>query len=171
MIMGVELNHTIVSARDKEASARFLADVLGLADTVPFGPFMGVEVDNGVTLDFADADGDITPQHYAFLVSEENFDEIFGRIRERGLAYWADPARSHPGQINTRDGGRGVYWDDPDGHFYEILTRPYGRGGWRPPDDRTLAAAATGPSDHHLDPAPAGPSPGGLRQPGEDRDD
>jgi len=169
--MGVELNHTIVSARDKEAAARFLADILGLADPVPFGPFIGVEVDNGVTLDFADADGDVTAQHYAFLVSEENFDEISGRIQERGLVYWADPARSRPGQINTRDGGRGIYWDDPNGHFYEILTRPYGRGGWRPPDDRTLAAAATGPSDHHRDSPPPGPSPGGLRQPGEGRDD
>ena len=157
--MGVELNHTIVSVRDKEASARFLADVLGVAEPVAFGPFMGVEVDNSVTLDFADDDRDVAAQHYAFLVSDESFDEIFGRIQERGLAYWADPARSCPGQINTRDGGRGVYWDGPDGHFYEILTRPYGRGGWRPPDDRARAAEATGPSDHHLDLPAAEPSP------------
>ena len=167
--MGVELNHIIVCARDKEASARFLADILGLAEPVPFGPFLGVEVDNSVALDFVDVDGEITPQHYAFLVSEENFDEIFGRIRRRELLYWADPARAHPGEINTRDGGRGVYWDDPDGHFYEILTRPYGRGGWRPPEDRAEAATVTGPSEDHLDPPPAGLSLGG-RQSGEARD-
>lgn len=153
--MGVELNHTIVCARDKEASARFLAGILGLVDPVPFGPFMGVELDNAVTLDFVDVEGRVTPQHYAFLVSEKDFDEILGRIRQGELTYWADPARSHPGEINTRDGGRGVYWDGPDGHFYEILTRPYGRGGWRPPEDRARAAMATGLPKTTSDSAPA----------------
>lgn len=126
--MSVELNHTIVAARDRERSAAFLAEVLGLATPTPFGPFTVVAVANGVSLDFADAEGDITPQHYAFLVSENEFDEIFGRIRTRELPYWADPARRRPGEINHNDGGRGVYFPDPDGHFLEIITRPYGSG-------------------------------------------
>jgi catechol 2,3-dioxygenase-like lactoylglutathione lyase family enzyme len=125
----VQLNHTIVAARDKQVSATFLSEILGLPAPKPFGPFLGVEVDNEVTLDYMDTDREITPQHYAFLISEEEFDEIFGRITERGLAYWADPHRDQPGEINTRDGGRGLYFEDPDGHFLEILTRPYGSGG------------------------------------------
>ncbi|MGH9034657.1 MAG: VOC family protein [Acidimicrobiia bacterium] len=127
--MAVQLNHTIVSSRDKKVSAGFLAEILGLPEPAPFGPFLGVAVDNGVTLDFIDTDGDIAPQHYAFLISEVEFDEIFGRISERRLSYWADPHRNQPGEINTRDGGRGVYFEDPSGHFLEILTRPYGSGG------------------------------------------
>jgi len=127
--MPVQLNHTIVSAKDKHESATFLATMLGVAAPVPFGPFMVVDVANDVSLDFLDASGPVTPQHYAFLVSESEFDEIFGRIRERGLTYWADPGRRHEGEINTNDGGRGVYWEDPNGHFLEIITRPYGSGG------------------------------------------
>jgi catechol 2,3-dioxygenase-like lactoylglutathione lyase family enzyme len=128
--MSVELNHTIVAARDRQASAAFLADVLGLAAPTTFGPFVVVEVANGVNLDFADADadGDIAPQHYAFLVSEDEFDEIFARIQQRDLPYWADPGRRRPGEINRNDGGRGVYFPDPDGHLLEIITRPYGSG-------------------------------------------
>lgn len=129
--MPVQLNHTIVSARDKQVSATFLSEILGLPAPKPFGPFLGVEVDNDVTLDFIDHDGEITAQHYAFLISEGEFDEIFGRIAERGLSYWADPHRDQPGEINTRDGGRGVYFEDPSGHFLEILTRPYGSGGFQ----------------------------------------
>lgn len=127
--MVVRLNHTIVSARDKKTSATFLADVLGLPSPSPFGPFITVAASNDVTLDFMDTDGDIAVQHYAFLVDENDFDEIFGRIRERGVRYWADPHHAQPGEINTRDGGRGVYFDDPNGHVLEILTRPYGSGG------------------------------------------
>lgn len=129
--MPVELNHTIVAARDKRVSAAFLAEILGLAEAKPYGPFLVVAVDNGVSLDFADWDGDgeITRQHYAFLVSEPEFDEIFGRIRARNLDYWADPHHDVPGEINTRDGGRGCYFDDPDRHVLEILTRPYGSAG------------------------------------------
>jgi catechol 2,3-dioxygenase-like lactoylglutathione lyase family enzyme len=123
--MPVHLNHTIVAAHDKHASARFLADVLGLKPPTPFGPFAVVELDNDVSLDFVD-DEQVHPRHYAFLVSEPEFDEIFGRIRARGLQFWADPFDQHPGQINTNDGGRGVYWRDPDGHVLEIITRPYG---------------------------------------------
>jgi catechol 2,3-dioxygenase-like lactoylglutathione lyase family enzyme len=127
--MTAKLNHTIVYARDKRASAAFLSEVLGLPAPVPFGPFMGVQAGNEVTLDFIDADSEIASQHYAFLISEAEFDEIFARIRERKLPYWADPAQQQRGKINTRDGGRGVYFEDPNGHLLEILTRPYGSGG------------------------------------------
>ena len=126
--MTVKLNHTIVYARDKNASATFVAEILGLPRPEPYGPFMGVQVGNEVTLDYMDSDEDIAPQHYAFLVSEAEFDEIFARIRERRLPYWADPGRQQRGEINRRDGGRGAYFDDPDGHLLEILTRPYGSG-------------------------------------------
>ncbi|MFL6128394.1 MAG: VOC family protein [Mycobacteriales bacterium] len=124
--MAVQLNHTIVHVRDKRESATFLAEILGLPEPTPFGPFLVVEAENGVSLDFAEEPGQ--PQHYAFLVTEEEFDAIFGRITERGLTYWADPGRRRPGQTNTNDGGRGVYWEDPSGHFLEIITRPYGSG-------------------------------------------
>ncbi|NLU74285.1 VOC family protein [Streptomyces sp. HNM0575] len=127
--MAVQLNHTIVHATDKKASAEFLAGLLGLEVQPQFGPFLPVVVANDVALDFADAgDGAITPQHYAFLVSEEEFDAIFARIEDAGLTYYADPSRRRPGEINHNDGGRGVYWADPDGHFMEIITRPYGSG-------------------------------------------
>lgn len=126
--MAVKLNHTIVHVRDKRASANFLAELLGLPAPVPFGPFLGVKTANDVTLDYHDEPGEIASQHYAFLVGEPEFDAIFGRIRERGLTYWADPGQTEPGEINTRDGGRGVYFEDPSGHLLEILTRPYGSG-------------------------------------------
>lgn len=124
--MPAQLNHTIVSVRDKAESATFLAEMLGVAPPTPYGPFLVVELANGVSLDYADDHGTVHPQHYAFLVSEDEFDEIFGRIQERGLVYWADPARRRQGEINTNDGGRGVYWEEPSGHFLEIITVPYG---------------------------------------------
>jgi catechol 2,3-dioxygenase-like lactoylglutathione lyase family enzyme len=127
--MTVQLNHTIVAARDKRRSATFLTEILGLPEATTFGPFLVVEVDNGASLDFHDTDREITPQHYAFLIGEDDFDDIFGRIRERGFDYWADPFKSRPGEINHNDGGRGVYFDDPDGHLLEVITRPYGSGG------------------------------------------
>lgn len=126
--MTVQLNHTIVAAHDKTASATFLSEILGLPAPTPFGPFLVVEADNGVSLDFQDTDEEFEIQHYAFLVGEDEFDEIFGRIRDRSLPYWADPARRRPGAINTLDGGRRVYFEDPSGHYLEILTRPYGGG-------------------------------------------
>ncbi|RCG26870.1 VOC family protein [Sphaerisporangium album] len=128
--MSVQLNHTIVHAADKGASAAFLARILGLDVGAPYGPFLPVETSNGVTLDFADSPAaSITPQHYAFLVSEGEFDAIFARVREAGLDYWAGPRHQGPGRFNHNDGGRGVYFDDPDGHSLEIITRPYGSGG------------------------------------------
>jgi catechol 2,3-dioxygenase-like lactoylglutathione lyase family enzyme len=126
--MTAQLNHTIVYSSDRAKSARFLAQILGLPAPVRFGPFEVVELDNGVSLDFAAADGPIQPQHYAFLISEADFDAVFGHIREQGLRYWADPMHCCPDEINHNDGGRGVYFSDPDGHNLEVITRPYGSG-------------------------------------------
>jgi catechol 2,3-dioxygenase-like lactoylglutathione lyase family enzyme len=128
--MAVRFNHTIVHCRSKADSAGFLASTLGLAAPTPFGHFLVVRLDDGASFDFTEA-GDLpfNAQHYAFLVSEDEFDAIFARIRERELAYSADPFGKHPGEINHHDGGRGVYFPDPDGHLLEIITRPYGSGG------------------------------------------
>lgn len=120
--MSVELNHTIVSAHDKQAAAEFLAGILGLEVGEPTGPFVPVQLSNAVTLDYMDRAG-FTPQHYAFRVGDDTFDAAFARIREAGLTYWADPGHQEPGRINTRWGGRGVYFRDPGGHNMEILTR------------------------------------------------
>lgn len=126
--MAIKLNHTIVHARDKRESAQFFAEVFGLPKPTPFGPFLDVEVANEVTLAFRSTDEEIQVQHYAFLVDEAEFDRIFRRVQARGLDYWADPAHQHKGEINRNDGGRGVYFNDPAGHYLEILTRPYGSG-------------------------------------------
>lgn len=127
--MAVKLNHTIVHAHDKRESADFVSNILGLPAPVPFGPFLGVQTGNEVTLDFLETDEEIQTQHYAFLVSDAEFDAIFGRIQARRLPYWADPMRIQEGRINTRDAGRGCYFEDPAGNLLEILTRPYGSGG------------------------------------------
>ncbi len=125
----MQLNHTIVPATDELASARYLAEILGRPEPKAFGPFQIVEVDNGVSLDFHRTEAaDIRPAHYAFLVSEGEFDEIFGRIEARDIPYYADPAGHQRGEINHHDGGRGCYFPDPDGHWLEIITRPYGSG-------------------------------------------
>jgi catechol 2,3-dioxygenase-like lactoylglutathione lyase family enzyme len=126
--MPIHLNHTIVRVRDKRESAEFLTEILGLEPAVAYGPFFVVQLANDVSLDFADDHGPANPQHYAFLVDESDFDDIFARIKQRGLTYWADPFRRRPGEFNTNDGGRGVYWEDPNGHVLEIITRPYGSG-------------------------------------------
>jgi catechol 2,3-dioxygenase-like lactoylglutathione lyase family enzyme len=125
----VKLNHTIVHARDKRVSAEFFSQVFGLPAPVAFGPFLDVETANEVTLAFLETDDDIQTQHSAFLVSESEFDAIFARIEARGLTYWADPARTQVNRINRHDGGRGCYFEDPDGHLLEVITRPYGSGG------------------------------------------
>jgi len=122
-------NHTIVHSRDAKRSSSFLAEILGLPEPHRFGPFLVVPLENSVSLDFIDAgEGPIARQHYAFLIGEDDFDKVFGRIRERGFDHWADPHQTRPGQINRNDGGRGVYFEDPDGHLLEIFTRPYGSG-------------------------------------------
>ena len=126
--MTAELNHTIVWCRDQEKSSAFLAEILGRPAPRRFAHFHVVDLDNGVSLDFAAVEGPIRPQHYAFLIGEADFDGVLGRIRARKLDHWADPARTRSGEINRNDGGRGVYFPDPDGHVLEVLTRPYGSG-------------------------------------------
>ncbi len=123
------LNHHIVAAHDKAETSLFFAEVLGLEHPVAFGHFAVLKVSADTTLDFVDADGDIAPLHYAFLVTEGEFDEIFGRVRDRALTYWSDPGHRDAGHINHWDDGRGVYFDDPNGHRLEIITRPYGSAG------------------------------------------
>lgn len=126
--MAIKLNHTIVHAHDHRASAAFYSEIFGLAPAKPFGPFLDIEVANEVTLAILETNEEIQVQHYAFLVTEQEFDEVFGRIEARKLSYWADPACRRAGEINHNDGGRGVYFPDPSGNLLEIITRPY--GGW-----------------------------------------
>ena len=127
--MKPQLNHLIVWAKDRRAAAEFFSDVAGMGPPTEFGHFTQVETGNGVTLDFADTNGDPPGLHLAFLVTERQFDEIFGRIMDKELPYWADPRRSQPGRINHNDGGRDVYFSDPHTNVgWEIITRPYGSG-------------------------------------------
>ena len=121
-----ELNHTIVWCSDKRRSADFLAAMLGLAPARTFFHFLVVDLANRASLDYYQKDGPVSPQHYAFLVSDDEFDAAFARIRGAGLDYWADPARTKAGEINSHFGGRGVYFADPDGHLLELITKPYG---------------------------------------------
>jgi catechol 2,3-dioxygenase-like lactoylglutathione lyase family enzyme len=145
--MAVRLNHTIVAAYDHEASSKFLAEILGLPPPLRLGPFAIVTVGD-TSLDYMNVkeyrggDREIVSQHYAFLVTEAEFDEIFARIRERHLPYWADPRLSQRDQINEWDGGRGVYFEDPNGHILEAITRPYGSGGTRAPRPHPLLASS-----------------------------
>ena len=150
--MTVSLNHTILAARDRDASATFLTTILGLPPALVLGPFAVVKVGD-TSLDYMDVkdyrggSSEIVSQHYAFLVSEVEFDEIFERIRRRGLAYWADPGQEQRNQINTWDDGRGVYFEDPNGHLLEIITRPYGSGGTAASRPHPLVARALEPED------------------------
>jgi catechol 2,3-dioxygenase-like lactoylglutathione lyase family enzyme len=121
-------NHTIVHTEDREASAAFWVEVLGLPPAKGDEPFLEIETDNDVILALMATGRPEVPQHYAFLVTEDEFDQIFGRVKDRGLDHWADPHKSKQGEINTHDGGRGVYFDDPNGHLLELITVPY--GGW-----------------------------------------
>lgn len=121
--LAISLDHTIVAATDKHASATFLTELFDLPDPVPGGRFLAVELGNGVTLDYAETPASaVHPQHYAFCVSEDDFDRIHGRIVERGIEHWADPRQTHHG-IRDDDSGRGTYFLDPAGHYLEILTR------------------------------------------------
>ena len=117
--MAITFNHTIVHSTDRSAAATFFTELFGLPPAQEGGPFLAVELNHGVSLDFAQVpEGtNVVPQHYAFLVSEDEFTAIYGRIRERGLQHWADPRGQHPGEINRNDGGRGVYFQDPSGHY------------------------------------------------------
>ena len=126
--MAIALNHTIVNASDPEASATWLAEILGLGPPVHTSPFWEVKTGNDVNLDFMHTDDEVHGQHYAFLISEPEFDEVFARLTERGVEHFADPAGRRGGEINRHDGGRGMYFSDPDGHWMEVITRPYGAG-------------------------------------------
>jgi catechol 2,3-dioxygenase-like lactoylglutathione lyase family enzyme len=123
--MTAALNHTIVPATDKAASSEFLARILSVPPPKPWGPFLVLALDNGVSLDFEDAH-EVHAHHYAFLVDEAEFDPILERIKDAGVAFFADPFRQEPGRINHLYGGRGVYFDDPDSHYMEVITQPYG---------------------------------------------
>lgn len=125
--MAPQLNHTLVQVHDAEATASFLTEVLGLPPAYRYGPFLCVETSNAVSLDVIEFEPDVAidTQHYAFLVTDQEFDEIFARITERGLTYWADPTTRQEGEINHREGGRGVYFHDPAGHLLEVLTQSY----------------------------------------------
>jgi catechol 2,3-dioxygenase-like lactoylglutathione lyase family enzyme len=126
--MSIEFNHTLVHAKDIWVAAREVGHVLGLPEPSAYGPFAVLQFDNGATLDFIEDLGEITAQHYAFLVGEDDFDVIWGRLKTDGRQWWADPHKRRPAEINHEDGGRGLYWQGPDGHWLEIITRPYGSG-------------------------------------------
>jgi catechol 2,3-dioxygenase-like lactoylglutathione lyase family enzyme len=126
--MSVQLNHTIIWCADKARSAAFLTGILGLPEARTFLHFLVVELDNQVSVDFYQKEGPVAPQHYAFLVDDGTFDAAFARIRDGFVPHWADPARTQPGEINTYYDGRGLYFEDPDGHLMEIITTPYGDG-------------------------------------------
>jgi catechol 2,3-dioxygenase-like lactoylglutathione lyase family enzyme len=120
--VSIELNHTIVPARDPKASARFLADILGLPVDPPVAHFTPVTLANSVSLDY-DRSDDPAEHHYAFAVSGDEFDAAFGRVLAAGLTYYADPACQQPGAVyHSKTGFKGVYFRDPDGHLMEILT-------------------------------------------------
>ncbi|BBJ46713.1 VOC family protein [Streptomyces antimycoticus] len=122
----VQLNHTAVYAHDRQLSAEFIAAILGVEVGAPFGPFLPIDLGNGVTLDYYEKrDEPIQPQHYAFLVPDEQFDAMIARLEAVGVTYYADPGHTDPGRINRLFGGRGAYFDDPGGHNMEIITRPY----------------------------------------------
>jgi catechol 2,3-dioxygenase-like lactoylglutathione lyase family enzyme len=120
-----QLNHIIIPAHDKKISAKFLGDILGVKPDPQWGPFIPLRTANGVTLDFVDSK-DVRTQHYAFLVDEREFDAGLARLKKDGIKIYASPHKDGPGEINHHDGGRGVYFEDPNGHLLEMITRPYG---------------------------------------------
>ncbi len=124
--MAIELNHTIINVTNKETSANFISEILGLPEPIPFLQyFLVVHLSNGISLDFCNSPEKIEPQHYAFLVSDDEFDQIYKKIKDRNISHWADPAKNIPNKVNTHFGGRGLYFEEPSGHFLEIITRPY----------------------------------------------
>jgi catechol 2,3-dioxygenase-like lactoylglutathione lyase family enzyme len=120
-----QLNHIIIPAHDKNASATFLGGILGVTPDAQWGPFVPVRTANGVTLDFVDST-DVRTQHYAFLVDDMEFDAGLARLKKDGVPIYAGPHKELPGEINHHFGGRGVYFEDPNGHLLELITKPYG---------------------------------------------
>jgi catechol 2,3-dioxygenase-like lactoylglutathione lyase family enzyme len=123
--VSIQLNHIIIPAKEKWTSAKFLAAILGLEPGPQWGPFVPIRTSNGVTIDFVDA-GHFEPYHCAFLVSDVEFDAALAHLRDQRLVFYADFSRKQPGEINHLYGGRGVYFDDPNGHLLELITQPYG---------------------------------------------
>ncbi|MFJ4341821.1 VOC family protein [Streptomyces sp. NPDC088915] len=123
--MSVTFNHTIVAAKDRHESARFFRELLELPEAPSWGPFVNVQLPDGVLIQFAEPPVEIQMQHYAFLVDDELFERAYGRLCEQGVEHWADPQMRRPGETNTEHGGRGVYFKDPAGHAMELITRPY----------------------------------------------
>ena len=121
--MAIVLDHTIVPAHDKEASARFLARILGLRYEGPLSHFAPLRINDTLTLDF-DNDTEFESHHYAFHVSEREFAAIFGRVKKAGLSYGSAPWSLDDGKLNDWGGGRGFYFKDPDGHVLELMTVP-----------------------------------------------
>lgn len=134
----IELDHLLIPVRNRNDSARQLASLLGVRwGASRFGPFTAVYVNDGLTIDFDEAGGDFPVQHYCFRVSEPTFDAILGRIRAAGIAYRSTPHGPADMQLNTVLGGRMVYWNEPSGHVWELLTQSYAREG---PGDATSGA-------------------------------
>ncbi|MEV5505587.1 VOC family protein [Streptomyces orinoci] len=123
--MPARLDHTVVNSTNRFEAARFLTDLLGAPEPEANGPFAAVRLENGVTIDYADhivPPEKIASQHFAYLVSEEEFDGILARVQERGLTYWADPYHTKPNEVNHLNGARAFYVNDPDEHNLEFFT-------------------------------------------------
>jgi hypothetical protein len=126
--MTIELDHTIVPSRDKVAAARLLADLLGVPwSPTALGPFAAVYVNDGLTLDFIDTDDAFPIYHHCFRVSDAEFDAILGRLQSAGIAYRSTVRGPVDSSVDTSFGGRGLYWNVPDGHQWEMLTVSYAR--------------------------------------------
>jgi catechol 2,3-dioxygenase-like lactoylglutathione lyase family enzyme len=123
--MPFHLDHTVVPARDKEASARFFARIFGLEYTGPWGPFAPVKVDEHLSMDFDDRRQQFTPMHYAFITSEDELDAALERVKQEGIPFGSGPGTPDDGEINHLHGGRGFYFKDPNGHLLEIITHTY----------------------------------------------
>ncbi|MEU5160988.1 VOC family protein [Streptomyces sp. NPDC020875] len=122
--MSARLDHTIVRSHDRFRGANFLAELIESPEPWKNGPFAALTLEDGLTLDYLDVEGEIVSQHLAFQVPDALFDTILGKIVERGLPYWADPRHLEPGRTYLLNGSRGFYLDDPDGHALEFLTPP-----------------------------------------------
>ncbi|MBB4980536.1 MULTISPECIES: VOC family protein [Streptomyces] len=123
--MAVTFNHTIIASKNRDESARFFRELLELPEAPSWGPFLNIQLTDGVLLQFAEPPVDIQMQHYAFMVDDELFDRAYQRLCDGGIEHWADPQMRRPGETNTEHGGRGVYFKDPSGHAIELITRPY----------------------------------------------
>lgn len=148
------LNHHIVASTDSEGSARFYSELLGLEPGHRLGWFVTLQVSEDTSLFFSDSAPGFDRQHYAFLVTESEFDEIFAKLRDRDIPYWSDPSHRDPDHINYWDDGRGVYFDDLEGHHLEVITRRYGSGGTTAKHVHPLLAQSTSSPSGSASPDP-----------------